>query len=657
MRQNKFILCLVLMMAVCATRLTAQTYTVYRVVGKVTVSSPKGDKPVKPGDCLTVNANITIPYNGQIQLIDSQSAKKVILKTPGTGKIATLSKDNRNSISDLTGQYLSYILAQISDGGKSRKMEHSDVATVTREFQATQKPKTPVDQQADDEWDLEGEFEKFTEEVNKEYEAFRDQVNQEYAEFMKKGWAAFESTPGTPRPKDEHVAPVVKKRTNEQVQTNSFFRKHKKVVAVEKPKDQPTPITRIDEQGNEDAPALAPAATPAPSQMTTNAAPKVADAWTSGTEGTVTANIWGTNFTVRFNKKDNFKLSDLSPNALSEAWKKLSSKNYNNLIRDCIDLRFEHHLGDWAYLQMLKQVGIACMGEGNEATLLMSFIYCQSGYRMRLCRDGNKLFMLFGSEHYIYDQDYFNIDGMFFYPFECEAGSISICNVPYPDEQSMSLAMYEQQILDYDPTAVRTVVSERFPNVKLTYSVNQHLIDFYNKYPTSTLNDDFMTRWAMYANTPMDETVKEQLYPELEAQLKGLTPLQAVNRLLNWIQTGYEYRFDEEVWGHDRAFFAEETLFYPYCDCEDRAILLSRLIRDLVGLKCVLVYYPGHLAMATHFDEPVSGTYYTLGDERYYVCDPTIVGWGAPVGECMDQFKDCTDVSLILLDNDQAKQL
>lgn len=653
MRQNKFILCLLTMMALFATQMSAQTYTVYRIVGKVTVSTARGEKSIKPGDCLTVNASITIPYNGQIQLIDSQSSKKVVLKTPGSGKIATLTKDNRNSITELTGQYLNYIIAQISDGGKSTKMEHSDVATVTRELQVTKKP---LDQQPDDEWDLEGEFEQFRENVNKEYEAFRDQVNQEYAEFMKKGWAAFESTPGTPRPKDEHVAPVVKKRSNETVQTNSFFRKHKKVVSVEKPKDQPTPITRIDEQGNDDAPAATNEVTPAAANAPKVHVKKVADPWAEGTPGTVTANIWGTKFTVRFDPKDRFKLPDVSPNALSDAWKKLSGKNYNNLIRDCLELRFEHHLGDWAYLQLLKQVGIACMGEGNEATMLMAFVYCQSGYRMRLCCDGQRLFMLFGSEHYIYDQDYFNIDGLYFYPFECEAGAISICNVPYPDEQSMSLAMYEQQVLDYDPTAVRTIVSERFPNQKLTYTVNQHLIDFYNKYPSSTVNDDFMTRWAMYANTPLDESVKEQLYPELEAQLKGLTPLQAVNKLLNWIQTGYEYRFDEQVWGKDRVFFAEETLYYPYCDCEDRAILLSRLIRDLVGLKCVLVYYPGHLAMATHFEEPVTGTYYTLGNERYYVCDPTIVGWGAPVGECMDQFKDCTDVSLILLDDDQAKQ-
>ena len=34
------------------------------------------------------------------------------------------------------------------------------------------------------------------------------------------------------------------------------------------------------------------------------------------------------------------------------------------------------------------------------------------------------------------------------------------------------------------------------------------MIDFYNTYPTSEINGNVMTRWAMYANTPLDEHVK-----------------------------------------------------------------------------------------------------------------------------------------------------
>ena len=99
------------------------------------------------------------------------------------------------------------------------------------------------------------------------------------------------------------------------------------------------------------------------------------------------------------------------------------------------------------------------------------------------------------------------------------------------------------------------------------------------------------------------------------------------------MQTAFEYGYDDKIWGGDRAFFAEETLFYPYCDCEDRSILFSRLVRDLVGLKVILVYYPGHLASAVCFDTDVKGDYIQLNDDKFTICDATYIG--APLGRTM----------------------
>ena len=150
----------------------------------------------------------------------------------------------------------------------------------------------------------------------------------------------------------------------------------------------------------------------------------------------------------------------------------------------------------------------------------------------------------------------------------------------------------------------------------------------------------------MYANTPVDCTVGESLYPALRKQLQGLSQLEAVERLLNWVQTAFVYEYDENVWGHDRAFFAEETLYYPKCDCEDRSILLSRLVRDLLGMKTVLVYYPGHLAMAVGFTEDVRGDFLTLGGERYIVCDPTYIN--ARVGRTMPGMDNAQATAILL---------
>jgi hypothetical protein len=142
-----------------------------------------------------------------------------------------------------------------------------------------------------------------------------------------------------------------------------------------------------------------------------------------------------------------------------------------------------------------------------------------------------------------------------------------------------------------------------------------------------------MTHWAMYANAPLAHGIKEELYPKLREAIQGKTQNEAANMLLNFVQTAFVYEYDEKVWGKDRAFFAEESLYYPYCDCEDRSILFSRLVRDLLGLKVLLVYYPGHLATAVCFTDNVTGDYISLNNQKYVVCDPTYIG--APVGATM----------------------
>lgn len=184
----------------------------------------------------------------------------------------------------------------------------------------------------------------------------------------------------------------------------------------------------------------------------------------------------------------------------------------------------------------------------------------------------------------------------------------------------------------------RAITSERYPDLCIKSQVPTALIDFYNSYPTASIGGNTMTRWAMYANTPLTQTIKDVLYPKLKEAIKTCTKLDAANRLLNWVQTGFEYEYDDAVWGYDRAFFSEETLYYPYCDCEDRSILFSRLVRDLLGLDVALIYYPGHLATAVKFDtEEINGDSMIIDGNRYIVCDPTYIG--APVGKQMPGLK------------------
>lgn len=241
--------------------------------------------------------------------------------------------------------------------------------------------------------------------------------------------------------------------------------------------------------------------------------------------------------------------------------------------------------------------------------------------------------MLVAVDGYIYNAIYYQVDGSKLYPVgEQPSGNLQICNFYYPKERPVSLAISTDQKFSIVPSEPRNVTAHNYPNIKLSLSTNKNLIDFFNIYPEACLNDSPYTKWAIYANTPLSSYVKDQLYPILRRAITGKSEKDAANILINVAQS-FPYGYDDKIWGKDRAFFTEESWFYPYSDCEDHAIHFSRLVRDLMGLDVVLIYYPGHLASAVAFNESIPGDYIIENGKRYLVCDPTI--FYAPIGMTM----------------------
>lgn len=356
---------------------------------------------------------------------------------------------------------------------------------------------------------------------------------------------------------------------------------------------------------------------------------------------------YGTAMSVRVPIGAPLRLAGVDENSVADGWNTLSQAGYNNTVVDCMRLRSRHKICDWGYLMLLKTLSESMYGNSNEAVLLMAFIYSQSGYKMRLAQGGGRLEMLYASRHNIYETAYFECDGDKFYTMNRTASSLCINSAKFPKEQSLSLWITGSPELAVAGTGSRTLTSERYPDVSVRVSANANLMDFFSTYPTSEVGGNFMTRWAMYANTPLCAFTRDELYPQLQRSIAGLSQIDAAERLLNWVQTAFVYEYDDKVWGGDRAFFAEETLKYPYCDCEDRSILFTRLVRDLLGLKCVLVYYPGHLAAAVGFTDDVQGDYIVVSGRKYVITDPTYIG--AAVGRTMPDM-DNSAAKVILLD-------
>ena len=438
-------------------------------------------------------------------------------------------------------------------------------------------------------------FNDFGKSSEKEFDDFRKRINQKYANYMKEAWKSFTSVAGEPIPEEqiEPVPPVISPTPVVPIKNKELTIENVTIPDL-KERPQPLPFTPLESM-------------------------PVIDDYEK-------FSFFGTD--IKFHEIEKPTLKSVSEKGASAMWTTLSNEDYNNIVLECLKIRENYQLCDWAYLLMLKGLSESIYGKPcNEATILMAYIYCQSGYKMRLAKNEEQMIMLYATDHTIYEKNYFVLDDENFYPFsEKKCEQLQIFNKNFPKEQSMSLYIQSAPKLAFSSTDERELTSQRFPEINAKVSVNKNLLDFYETYPTSMLKVGFMTRWAMYANTPLSQEARNSLYPALQKQIEGLTEIEAANKLLNWVQTAFKYEYDDKVWGGDRAFFADETLHYEFCDCEDRSILLSRLMRDLLGVKVALIYYPGHLATAVCFKDPnIEGDFIKIDNQKFIVCDPTYI--------------------------------
>lgn len=685
---------------------SAQDLLVYHVVSgaKNKVKYTDSGKEVQRNDKVTLATKITVQFDCMVEILDTKNNKRYTIQKPGTGTIKTLASSN-GSVANLTQKYVAYVKSQMSrkSNGMQSPQQLYDYATVTR---TVMKKKDDITENS-----FEAEFNEFSRNAQEEFDAFVRQIDEEYTDFVAKAWKEFEAFAPVPRPVEKQVKPQVKPikpadiNKDEEVKVDKLkidvVENVKRVVNIPKNNDesffknQPKPLREIKVNPKTKKPTIGiempDLDIPEDEMPDLNIMqdPELEEAFkldgdmkgqsvlqgksscipgvklvnpTVSTDPAIMYSYMpftfcGTDMQVRLDESKRFAIGSglgengkFNPQLVANVLKGLSSGEYNALVDDCIAIRDELHLGDWAYLQMLKTITDQFCGAGtNEAALLMGYVYYKSGYRARFAysTELKRVFLLYGSNYSIYDKPSYFLDGISYYGVEELPSTLSLCEVEYPEERSLSLYTPSTQKFDVDEGEKRTIVSKRFPDFKIVVSVNKNLMEFCGTVPASYCDDDPETQWNAYANNPMDDEVKDQIYPVLKKLLEGKTETGKINRLLDLIQNGMEYEYDDVVWGvADRIFYPEESLFYKYCDCEDRSILFTRLVRDLVGLPCALVHYQGHLGAAVAFSEDVPGVSWLVDGKKYTICDPTYIG--ARCGEEMDIVDHNTAVLITL---------
>lgn len=316
-------------------------------------------------------------------------------------------------------------------------------------------------------------------------------------------------------------------------------------------------------------------------------------------------------------------------------WEELSKYDYKFILADCAKYAEIHGYNDWAILEWVQTLSAAVFPQNtySESTIFTVFLLNQMGLMTKLARADNELISMFTAMQPVYARKFIVIDT---YPFYLAEKNLSASEVFTYSADFMKAT---------HPLDLRVIKAPAFGkadsfktyhkqssllNTLFDLPVNQPLIRFYGRYPQTSVN--------VYASAKPEERFSNALLMAIGENIKGMPETDAVNQLLAFVQTDFKYQTDIAQFHYEKPFFCEENFVYECNDCEDRASLFAYLIRSLVGRKVVLLEYPDHVSTAVQMTEELKGDYVRIGDERYYVCDPSFIG--ATLGMTIPKYKN-----------------
>ncbi|MDE6340717.1 MAG: hypothetical protein K2K93_00205, partial [Muribaculaceae bacterium] len=326
-------------------------------------------------------------------------------------------------------------------------------------------------------------------------------------------------------------------------------------------------------------------------------------------------------------KVPEIKLSASDQQSVKKGWQGLTkTPGFKDLRDDCLRIREELQLCDWGYLLLAEKIAseLYPASKDNQALAACALLNL-SGYDCRLASSKGNIYLMFNPSHEM-PGTYLPIDGKRYYIRSRgdELSSASSCIADFhanPTPIRMLMERYPR--LRHNPSTARRYrssavgASKGLDMADVNVVVNSSVQSFLDDYP--------LVSWNLYGLAPVSEELQNTLFKVMKDEVAGLGEIEAVNKLLKFHYVGFNYSRDHEQFGREKPFFFDENFYYPANDCEDRAILFARLVKDILGLDVVYLKYPDHLAAGVCFSPGVNvtGPRVTVDGKTYVFCDPT----------------------------------
>lgn len=322
--------------------------------------------------------------------------------------------------------------------------------------------------------------------------------------------------------------------------------------------------------------------------------------------------------------------------ALKAYWEEMSKTEYNILLDRLSVAIKQMNLNDWGVLNLSYKLGEEVYGNSeNNIRLFVWFMMTKLGYEIKTGFNSRHVYLLMPSKNRISNTSFFTLKGRRYYVFDTgenfsRPGRLTTYDGQYPNSNKIfSLSTQEIPVLP-DSTQMRKV---RFTwkNKEYSFDVpyNENIIDYYRRFPTSDFH--------IYTMAENSNKTLQALHDNLGTIINEKSPEEALNILLRFVQTAFEYKTDKDQFGKQKFMLPEEIFYYNYSDCDDRAILFAFLVNHLLGYDVVGLRYPGHLATAVSVGDTLQGDSFTYEGKQYVVADPTYIN--STLGMSMPKFR------------------
>lgn len=341
--------------------------------------------------------------------------------------------------------------------------------------------------------------------------------------------------------------------------------------------------------------------------------------------------FYGATLAIRY-QAPSTTLTSIHEEAVGRLWDTFSQTKFTALLLDMLNHKEKMRMNDWAYFLFTKQIArnLPALKDENTQRVFQLFLLVQSGYDARLTRIDNFMELLVPTQEKIYNRPFLRIEGKPYYVLSdrklVNYTTANSYRLPQKGKygNALSLQMKRPLLLPKRPHSFAVNAA----GLELKGVINLNKIEFYHDYPQCDL--------SVYANAMPDKEFHQSVV-RLRPQLAGSDSIAILNKLLQWVQTGFKYQTDELQFGYEKPFFIEENFYYPSGDCEDRSLLFCYLVKQLLGYEAVLLRYSGHIATAVEVNRHVPGDYVSADRKKYLVCDPSFIN--ARVGRSMPKYK------------------